>query len=139
LTTFHNFVYIINENMSHHLIKNSSVVQQQLRTDIPAFSSGSVVEVFYKIVEGNKERIQSFKGIVVAKKHGSTTLDGTFTVLKVASGSIKVKRTFPIHSPLIDKLVVHTYNRARRSKLYYLEGVKDPIKSVRSKKVSPAK
>ncbi|MGL4758576.1 MAG: 50S ribosomal protein L19 [Patescibacteria group bacterium] len=121
--------------MSHHLIKNSSVIQQQLRTDIPAFSSGSVVEVFYKIVEGNKERIQSFKGICVAKKHGSTTLDGTFTVLKVASGSIKVKRTFPIHSPLIDKVIVHTYNRARRSKLYYLEGVKDPIKSVRTKAV----
>lgn len=119
------------------LIANSSVVRQQLRTDIPDFSSGSVVEVFYKIVEGNKERIQSFKGICVAKKHGSKTLDGSFTVLKVASGNIKVKRTFPIHSPLIDKLVVHSYKRARRAKLYYLSDVKDPIKSVRSKIVTP--
>jgi large subunit ribosomal protein L19 len=122
-------------DMSHILIANSSVVRQQLRTDIPDFSSGSVVEVFYKIVEGNKERIQSFKGIVTSRKHGSKTLDGTFTVLKVASGSIKVKRTFPLHSPLIDKLVVHTYNRGRRSKLYYLENIKDPIKSVRTKTV----
>ena len=121
--------------MSHILIANSSVVKQQLRTDIPVFSSGSVVEVFYKIVEGNKERIQSFKGIVTSCKHGSKTLDGTFTVLKVASGNIKVKRTFPIHSPLIDKLVVHTYNRGRRSKLYYLENIKDPIKSIRSKAI----
>jgi large subunit ribosomal protein L19 len=125
--------------MSHYLIAKSSVVQQQLRTDIPAFSSGSVVEVFYKIIEGNKERIQSFKGIVTAKKHGITTLDGTFTVLKVASGSIKVKRTFPIHSPLIDKIIVHTSNRGRRSKLYYLENLKEPIKAVRTKSVKTAK
>jgi large subunit ribosomal protein L19 len=125
--------------MSHYLIAKSSVVQQQLRTDIPAFSSGSVVEVFYKIVEGNKERIQSYKGICTSKKHGSKSLDGTFTVLKVASGSIKVKRTFPIHSPLIDKIVVHTNNRARRSKLYYLENVKEPIKAVRTKAVKALK
>jgi large subunit ribosomal protein L19 len=121
--------------MSHYLIAKSSVVQQQLRTDIPDFSSGSVVEVFYKIIEGNKERIQSYKGIVTAKKHGSKSLDGTFTVLKVASGNIKVKRTFPIHSPLIDKITVHTYNRGRRSKLYYLENVKEPTKAVRTKSV----
>jgi large subunit ribosomal protein L19 len=121
--------------MSNNLIANSSVVKQQLRTDIPAFSSGSVVEVFYKIIEGNKERIQPFKGIVTAKKHGTSTTDGTFTVLKVASGSIKVKRTFPIHSPLIDKIVVHTTNRARKSKLNYLSDVKDPIKAVRTKAV----
>jgi large subunit ribosomal protein L19 len=123
--------------MSNKLIANSSVIKQQLRTDIPEFSAGSVVEVFYKIIEGNKERVQPFKGIVVAKKHGTTTTDGSFTVLKVASGSIKVKRTFPIHSPLIDKVIVHTLQRGRSSKLYYLEGVKDPAKSIRSKKVTP--
>ena len=121
--------------MSNYLIAKSSVVTGQLRNDIPDFSSGSVVEVFYKIIEGNKERIQSFKGIVIAKKHGIKTLDGTFTVLKVASASIKVKRTFPIHSPLIDKITVHTNNRGRKSKLYYLANVKDTIKSVRTKSV----
>jgi large subunit ribosomal protein L19 len=125
--------------MSNNLIANSTVILQQLRTDIPDFSAGSVVEVFYKIIEGNKERIQPFKGIVVAKKHGQKTLDGSFTVLKVATASVKVKRTFPIHSPIIDRIVVHSYNRGRRSKLYYLEGVKDPLKSIRSKAVKAKK
>jgi large subunit ribosomal protein L19 len=123
--------------MSNKLIANSSVIKQQLRTDIPDFSAGSVVEVFYKIIEGNKERIQPFKGVCVAKKHGNATTDGTFTVLKVASASIKVKRTFPIHSPLIDRVVVHSLKRARQSKLGYLSNVKDPIKTVKTKAIKP--
>ena len=123
--------------MSNNLIANSTVTKQQLRTYIPDFSAGSVVEVFYKIIEGNKERIQPFKGIVVAKKHGEATLDGSFTVLKVATASVKVKRTFPIHSPIIDRIVVHSNSRGRRSKLYYLQDVKDPLKSIRSKPNKP--
>lgn len=120
--------------MTHILLKKSKVVQEQLRQDIPDFKAGSVISVHYKIKEGNKERIQVYTGIVISRK-GGNSLDATFTVLKNATGGIKVYRTFPIHSPLIDKIVVTSFQRARQSKLYYLGAIKDPIKSVRTKTV----
>jgi large subunit ribosomal protein L19 len=119
--------------MSHHLITKSKVVTSQLRSDIPDFKPGSVVEVHYKIKEGNKERIQVFQGLVT-KRHGGTSLDATFTVLKNSTAGIKVERTFALHSLMIDKLVIVSgLQRARKSNVSYLRKVKDPVKTLRTK------
>lgn len=121
--------------MSNQLLRKSSVINSQLRNDIPDFKTGTVVEVHYKIKEGEKERVQVFKGIVTAKK-GGNTIDATFTVLKNSTAGVKVERTFPIHSPLVVKVVlVSDLQRAKQSKLYHLSKVKDPVKSVKVKKV----
>jgi large subunit ribosomal protein L19 len=121
--------------MSHQLILDSQIVQDQKRNDVPEFKTGSVVDVHYKITEGNKERIQIFSGIVI-KRHGGQGLDASFSVLKNSTAGVKVTRTFPVHSPHIDKIVVKSdLQRARRSKLYNLKTTKDPIKSVRTKSV----
>lgn len=118
--------------MSHHLIKASSVVQAQLK-EVPHFTVGSVVSVHYKIVEGTKERIQIFKGIVI-DRHEKTSLDATFTVLKNSTAAIKVEKSFPLHSPYIVKIEVHGAPvRARKAYLGYLHNIKDPIKTVRTK------
>jgi large subunit ribosomal protein L19 len=121
--------------MSHQLLLNSKVVKDQLRSDIPEFKTGCVVEVFYKIKEGNKERIQNYKGVVISRHNGSG-LDATFTVLKNSTAGIKVYRTFPIHSPMIERVVLSSeLVRAKQSKLYHLGDVKDPIKTVKTKKI----
>lgn len=123
--------------MSSHLIHSSKVVQAQLRKDIPFFTVGSVVSVHYKIIEGNKERIQIFTGIVI-DRHKKSSLEATFKVLKVGAGSVKVTRVFPLHSPQIDKVVVVKLQRGRRATLNYLADIKDPIKAIRSKPVKIA-
>jgi len=120
--------------MSHSLLSTSSVVQAQLRTDIPDFTTGSIIKVHYKIVESGKERIQIFEGIVTERQHGKG-INGTFTVLKVATNAIKVERTFPLHSPMIAKVELVASQRGRRANLSYLENLKDPKKSVRAKAV----
>lgn len=79
---------------------------------------GSKIKVNTKIIEGGKERIQAFEGIVIAK-HGSG-LDATFTVRKIASGGIGVERTFPLHSPVIQSIKVIKQGKTKRAKLYYL-------------------
>jgi large subunit ribosomal protein L19 len=90
---------------------------EQLRTDIPEFRPGDTVRVHVKIVEGDKERIQAFEGVVIRKTRGGNR--AAFTVRKVSYG-IGVERTFPIHSPRIDKVQVLTRGRVRRARLYYL-------------------
>jgi large subunit ribosomal protein L19 len=122
--------------MSSHLIQQSKVVQAQLRTDIPEFTVGSVVSVHYKIKEGVKERIQIFSGIVI-DRHQKTSINASFKVLKVSTAGIKTMRTFPVHSPNIDKVVVTKLQRGRRATLNYLIKMKDPIKAIRAKKVQP--
>ena len=123
--------------MSHFLLQKSTVVQAQLRLDLPEFKVGSLVEVAYKIIEGGKERIQTFKGIVT-NKHNATSLDATFTVVKNSTFNTKVERTFPVNSPLISSLVVTDDRRARRSNLRNVLEIKDPRK-IRSRKVNPLK
>jgi large subunit ribosomal protein L19 len=121
--------------MSHHLLQQSSVVKDQIKSDIPEFKTGCVVEVHYKIKEGTKERVQIYTGIVISR-HNGAGLDATFTVLKNSTQGIKVFRTFPIHSPSIDKIVVVSQvQRGKQSKLYYLAERKDPIKSFKSQAV----
>ena len=93
-----------------------SIEQESLR-QVAEFNVGDTVRVFFKVIEGNKERIQAYEGIVIARKHGG--LRETFTVRRISSG-IGVERTFPMHSPKIDKVVVVRKGSVRRAKLYYL-------------------
>lgn len=94
-----------------------AIEQQQNRNDIPDFKSGDNVKVHYRIVEGNRERIQVFQGDVISR-HGMSSRE-TFTVRKVSFG-VGVERTFPVNSPKIDKIEVVRRGDVNRSKLYYL-------------------
>ena len=93
------------------------VTQSQLRTDLPEFRPGDTLRVHVKVIEGQRERIQVFEGVVI-KKRGSG-ISETFTVRKVSYG-VGVERTFPLHSPKIDKIEVVRRGKVRRAKLYYL-------------------
>jgi len=94
-----------------------AIETEQLRTDLPDFKPGDTLRVHVKVVEGEKERIQVFEGVCIRRKNGSVR--ETFTVRKV-SYSVGVERTFPLHSPRIDKIEVMSRGRVRRAKLYYL-------------------
>jgi large subunit ribosomal protein L19 len=91
--------------------------KQQIKEGLPAFGVGDHVKVHYRIIEGNKERIQVFQGDVI-RRHGASNRE-TFTVRKLSSG-IGVERTFPVHSPKIDRVEVMRHGAIRRAKLYYL-------------------
>lgn len=91
--------------------------KELMRSDIPVFDPGDSVKVHVKVVEGDKERIQIFEGVVIRRSHGG--LKETFTVRKVSQG-IGVERTFPVHSPMIGKIEVVRKGKVRRAKLYYL-------------------
>lgn len=94
--------------------------KDQLKNDIPEFKAGDTVRVNVKVIEGDKERIQPFEGVVIAKRgRGIST---TFTVRKVSYG-IGIERTFPIHSPRIESIKVKRVGIVRRAKLYYLRGL----------------
>ncbi|MDD5475201.1 MAG: 50S ribosomal protein L19 [Syntrophales bacterium] len=97
------------------------IEKEQMRTDIPGFKPGDTVKVHVRIVEGQKERIQVFQGTVIRKRAGQNR--ATFTVRKISSG-VGVERTFPIHSPVIDKIELLMKGRVRRSRLYYLRNLK---------------
>ena len=94
-----------------------AIEQQQIKEDLPEFHVGDTVKVHYRITEGNRERIQVFQGDVIRRQGGSVR--ETFTVRKV-SFSVGVERTFPVHSPKIDKIEVTRKGDVRRAKLYYL-------------------
>ncbi len=93
------------------------ITQAQLRDDIPAFRPGDTVRVHARIVEGKRERIQMFEGVVI-KRRGEGVSE-TYTVRKISSG-VGVERTFPVNSPRVDKIEVIRSGRVRRAKLYYL-------------------
>ncbi|HYH02803.1 MAG TPA: 50S ribosomal protein L19 [Bacillota bacterium] len=93
------------------------IEREQMRSDIPEFNSGDTLKVHVKVVEGGKERIQIFEGVVIRRSHGG--LRETFTVRKVSQG-VGVERTFPVHSPMLDKIEVSRRGKVRRAKLYYL-------------------
>lgn len=96
-----------------------SLEKEGMRTDIPAFEVGDTVNVFVKVVEGTRERLQAFEGVVIARKNGG--IRETFTVRRISFG-IGVERTFPLHSPKIDHIEVVRRGIVRRAKLYYLRG-----------------
>ena len=93
----------------------------QLRDDIPKFRPGDTVNVHVKVIEGDKSRIQVFKGVVIRRQNGG--IRETFTVRKISFG-IGVERTVPVHSPNIDKIEVVSRGKVRRAKLYYLRNLR---------------
>jgi len=104
---------------------------ESIRTDIPDFRAGDTLKVYARVVEGNRSRIQIFQGVVIRRQGGG--LRETFTVRKVSFG-VGVERTYPIHSPQLDKIEVLTRGDVRRAKLYYLRelrGKKAKIKELR--------
>jgi len=112
--------------------------QFDTKKEYPAFKAGDTVTVHYKIVEGNKERIQQYRGVVLQRK--GSGLSATFTVRKM-SGNIGVERIFPISSPFIDKIELNKHGRVRRAKIFYLRGLtgkKARIQEKRMKLVSDA-
>ena len=98
-----------------------NVERPYLKEDLPEFRPGDTLRVHVRVVEGKKERIQIFQGVVIARKGGGTR--ETFTVRKI-SGGIGVERVFPLHSPVLDKIEVMRRGKVRRAKLYYLRGLR---------------
>ncbi|NDL59343.1 50S ribosomal protein L19 [Phytoactinopolyspora mesophila] len=103
----------------------------QLRDDIPGFRAGDTVKVHVKVVEGNRSRIQVFQGVVI-RRQGSGVRE-TFTVRKVSFG-VGVERTFPVHTPIIEKIEVVTRGDVRRAKLYYLRTRRGKAARIREKR-----
>ncbi|MEW6307778.1 MAG: 50S ribosomal protein L19 [Bacillota bacterium] len=96
------------------------VGEAQLKQDVPAFRPGDTVRIHVKVVEGGRERIQAYEGVVIARKHGG--ISETFTVRRVAYG-VGVERTFPLHSPRLDRIEIVRRGLVRRAKLYYLRAL----------------
>jgi large subunit ribosomal protein L19 len=102
-----------------------------LRTDIPAFRPGDTLKVNVKVVEGNRSRIQVFQGHVIARQGGGVR--ETFTVRKVSFG-VGVERTFPVHTPIVEKIEVVTRGDVRRAKLYYLRELRGKAAKIKEKR-----
>src|ERR1700749_515894 len=109
--------------------------QAQLGDDIPAFNPGDTLKVHVKVTEGNRSRIQVFQGVVIRRQGGG--LRETFTVRKVSYG-VGVERTFPVHSPSIDKIETVTRGKVRRAKLYYLRELRGKAARIRERRENTA-
>ncbi|MCI8610263.1 MAG: 50S ribosomal protein L19 [Firmicutes bacterium] len=109
-----------------------SITQEYLKSDIPAFNVGDTVKVHIKIKEGNRERIQVFEGFVLKKQNGGVS--ETFTVRKISSG-VGVEKTFPLHSPKIEKIEVVRRGSVRRAKLNYMRSRTGKAAKIKSKEV----
>ena len=110
----------------------NTVAADQLKTDIPEFGPGDDVAVHFRVIEGDKERIQVFQGVVISKRNGNS--NASFTVRKVSYG-IGVERIFPMHSPIIDKIEVVTKGKVRRAKIYYLRKLRGKAARIKEKRV----
>src|SRR5437763_9744400 len=108
-----------------------SIDAASLRSDVPAFRPGDTVKVHVRVVEGNRERIQVFQGVVIRRQGGG--LRETFTVRKISFG-VGVERTFPVHSPSIGKLEVVQKGKVRRAKLYYLRELRGKRARIRARR-----
>ncbi len=97
--------------------KVKPIIENQLKKDLPEFSSGDTIAIDVRVVEGGKERLQKFEGIVIGRK--GSDVSATFTVRKI-SGGIGVERIFPLHSPMVSKIVVKKKGKVRRAKLNYM-------------------
>ena len=107
-----------------------SIENAQLRSDIPQFAVGDTVRVEVKVVEGTRERLQAFEGVVIARRNGSVR--ETFTV-RCTSYGVGVERTFPLHSPRVDSSTVVRRGKVRRAKLYYLRNLRGKAAKVKEK------
>jgi large subunit ribosomal protein L19 len=109
------------------------VTREQMKQDVPDFTPGDTLRVNVRVREGDKERIQAFEGVCIARKGGGVS--ETFTVRKVSSG-IGVERIFPVHSPSIESITVVRRGHVRRAKLYYLRALRGKASRIRQKKES---
>lgn len=107
------------------------VEQEYLKTDLPDFKSGDTVKVHVKVVEGTRQRIQVFEGVVIRRKNNG--VNSTFTVRRISYG-VGVERTFLLHSPMIDKIEVIRQGRVRRAKLYYLRKLTGKAARIKEKR-----
>ncbi len=112
------------------------IEQSFLRTDVPEFRPGDTVKVHVRVVEGNRERVQVFQGVVIRRQGGS--IRETFTVRKISFG-VGVERTFPVHSPSIAKLEVVSRGAVRRAKLYYLRDLRGKKARIKERRIDDAK
>jgi large subunit ribosomal protein L19 len=103
-----------------------------LRTDLPAFRAGDTLRVNVRVIEGEKERLQAFEGVCIARR--GSGVSQTFTVRKVSNG-VGVERIFPLHSPMISEIAVVRRGRVRRAKLYYLRHLTGKATRIREKKI----
>ena len=109
-----------------------SIEQEQQRDDIPHFGPGDTVRVHVKVVEGTRERIQPFEGVVIRRRGGG--LNENFTVRRIASHGIGVERTFPIHAPRVDHIEVLRNGQVRRARLFYLRGLTGRAARIRERR-----
>jgi large subunit ribosomal protein L19 len=112
-----------------------SVDSASLREDVPDFRPGDTLKVHVRVVEGNRSRIQVFQGVVIRRQGGG--IRETFTVRKVSFG-VGVERTFPLHTPIIEKIEVVTRGDVRRAKLYYLRDLRGKAAKIKEKRETPA-
>jgi len=106
-------------------------VRGQLKDNLPAMHPGDQVDVHYRVVEGDKERIQVFTGVIINLR--GNDVSATFTVRKISSGGIGVERIFPLHSPLIAEVKVKKLGKVRRAKLFYLRDLRGKAARVKEK------
>ena len=118
IVSVHEHRYKERKDMSNII---TEITKEQLRTDVPSFRPGDTVKVHVKVVEGTRERIQLFEGVVIKRRGGGVS--ETFTVRKISYG-VGVERTFPVHTPKIAKLEVVRKGKVRRAKLYYLRNLR---------------
>jgi large subunit ribosomal protein L19 len=116
-----------------HILDN--VDAASLRDDIPDFRAGDNVKVHVKVVEGNRSRVQVFQGHVISRQGGGVR--ETFSVRKVSFG-VGVERTFPVHSPVLEKIELVSRGDVRRAKLYYLRSLRGKAAKIREKRATPA-
>ena len=103
---------------------------EQMRFDMPDFRPGDTVKVHIRIIEGNKERVQVYQGVVIRRKRGN--MNATFTVRKISHG-VGVEKTFALHSPKLEKVEIVTRGRVRRSRLYYLRELRGKAARIRER------
>jgi large subunit ribosomal protein L19 len=116
--------------------KTDLIEQSYLRSDIPLFRPGDTVKVHVRVVEGNRERVQVFQGVVIRRQNGG--LRETFTVRKISFG-VGVERTFPVHSPSISKLEIVSRGQVRRAKLYYLRELRGKKARIKERRIDESK
>ena len=108
-----------------------AIEKEQLRSDIPEFRAGDTLKVYVKVVEGTRERVQLFEGVVIARSGGGVR--EMFTVRRISSG-VGVERTFPMHSPRLEKIEVARRGIVRRAKLYYLRNLTGKAARIRERR-----
>lgn len=108
----------------------AEIEKEYMKSDVPQFDVGDTVRVSVKVKEGNRERIQAFEGIVIAKKNGSVR--ESFTVRRISFG-VGIERTFPLHSPRVTDIEIIKHGKVRRAKLYYLRNLSGKAAKIREK------